>query len=269
MVKHRRKIRHRPDRNKATRATAMGLLWDGRSEATRGPKAGLSLDAIVQAGLIVVDAEGLSALTMARVADELGVTPMATYRHVPRKEELLDLMIDAAFGQVPRCGADDWRNELIGWARAELALFRKRPWLLQTVLQRVAIGPNWTAWLSAALTALASTSLRSSELFAAITLVDAHVRAAAQIFVGAPGAWAENFNYVLRRASQDPRFAALAHVVAQSADDSDENIESEIQDQFEFGLERVLDGIETLLRARDVGEPEGERQPAARRRRRK
>jgi AcrR family transcriptional regulator len=247
----------------------MSLLWDGPSEPTRGPKAGLSLDAIVQTGLIVVDAEGLSALTMARVADELGVTPMAMYRHVPSKEELLDLMIDGAFEEVPRCGAHDWRNELTKWASAELALFRKRPWLLQMVLQRVAIGPNWTAWLNAALAALSPTSLRSSELFAAITLVDAHVRAAAQIFVGAPGAWAENFNYVLRRASQDPRFAALAHVVAESADDSDENIESEIQDQFEFGLERVLDGIETLLRGRDVGERKGERQPAARLRRRK
>jgi AcrR family transcriptional regulator len=247
----------------------MGLLWDGRSEATRGPKASLNLDAIVQAGLIVVDAQGLGALTMARVADELGVTPMATYRHVPSKEELLDLMIDAAFEQVPRRGAGGWRDELTKWARAELALFRRRPWLLQTVLQRVVIGPNWTAWLNAGLAALSPTSLRSSELFAAITLVDAHVRAAAQIFVGAPGAWSENFNFVLQRASQDPRFAALAHVVAQSADDSDENIESEIHDQFEFGLARILDGIEALLRSRDPGEQKLERQPAAIRKRRK
>ena len=252
MVKHRRKIRTRGAGHKATRLTAMSLLWDGPSEPTRGPKAGLSLDAIVQAGLMVVDAEGLSALTMARVADALGVTPMATYRHIPSKEELLDLMIDAAFEEVPRCGAHDWRNELTKWATAELALLRKRPWLLQTVLQRVTIGPYWTAWLNAGLTALSPTTLRGSELFAAITLVDAHVRAATQMFVGAPGAWSENFNYVLRRASQDPKFAALARVVAESASDSDENVESEIQDQFEFGLERVLDGIETFLRARDV-----------------
>ena len=252
MVKRRRKIRTQRVGHKAPRATAMSLLWDGPSEPTRGPKAGLSLDAIVQAGLAIVDAEGLSALTMARVADELGVTPMATYRHIPSKEELLDLMIDAAFEEVPRCGAHDWRNELTKWATAELALLRKRPWLLQTVLQRVTIGPYWTAWLNAGLTALSPTTLRGSELFAAITLVDAHVRAATQMFVGAPGAWSENFNYVLRRASQDPKFAALARVVAESASDSDENVESEIQDQFEFGLERVLDGIETFLRARDV-----------------
>jgi AcrR family transcriptional regulator len=252
MVKHRRKIRTQPD--KAPRANAMSLLWDGPAEATRGPKAGLCLDAIVRAGLLVVDAEGLNALTMARVAEELGVTPMATYRHVPSKEELLDLMIDAAFADAPHCSPDDWRRELSKWGRAELALFRRRPWLLQTVLQRVAMGPRWTAWLNAALTALSATSLRGSELFAAVTLVDAQVRAAAQIFVGAPGAWAENFNYVLARARQDPRLTGLTHAIARSMDEADESIEGEIQDQFEFGLERILDGIEALLRARDAAD---------------
>ena len=253
MVKRRRKNRTQRAGQKSARATAMSLLWNGPSEPSRGPKAGLSLEAIVQTGLMVVDAEGLTALTMARVADELGVTPMATYRHIPSKEELLDLMIDAAFEEAPRCGANGWRNELTKWAKAELALFRRRPWLLQTVLQRVAIGPNWTAWHNEAMTALSSTTLRGSELFGAITLVDAHVRAAAQIFVSAPGAWSENFNYVLQRASQDPRFAALGRVVAESASDSDESVEGEIQVQFEFGLQRLLDGIETFLRARDEG----------------
>lgn len=253
MVKRRRKLRTQRAGHKASRATAMCLLWEGPSEPSRGPKAGLSLEAIVQAGLMLVDAEGLNALTMARVADELGVTPMATYRHIPSKEELLDLMIDAAFERAPRCGADNWRRELTKWAKAELALFRRRPWLLQTVLQRVAVGPNWTAWLNAAMTALSSTSLRGGELFGAITLIDAHVRAAAQIFVGAPGAWSENFNWVLERATQDPRFPALGRIVAESATDSDENVEREIEDQFEFGLERLLDGIETFLQARDNG----------------
>jgi AcrR family transcriptional regulator len=264
MVKHRRKTR--TGSGKTARTNAMGLLWDGPAESTRGPKADLTLHAIVQAGLLVVDAEGLSALTMVRVADELGVTPMATYRHVRSKEELLDLMIDAAFGDAPRCSADDWRRELTKWARAELALFRKRPWLLQTVLQRVAMGPKWTAWLDAALTALSSTSLRGSELFAAVTLVDAHVRAAAQIFVGAPGAWAENFNYVLGRASHDPRFTGLARAIEQSRDKADESIEGEIQDQFEFGLERILDGVEALLRTRDAGDHKRDRKRAAKQR---
>ena len=267
MVKHRRKTRAEPD--KTARTNAMSLLWDGPAESTRGPKAGLTLHAIVQAGLHVVDAEGLGALTMARVADELGVTPMATYRHIPSKEELLDLMIDAAFSDAPRCSAEDWRNELAKWGRAELALFRKRPWLLQTVLQRVAMGPKWTAWLDAALTALSSTSLRGSELFAAVTLVDAHVRAAAQIFVGAPGAWAENFNYVLGRASQDPRLTGLAHAIGQSLEEADESIEGEILDQFEFGLERILDGIESLLRSRAAGNHKSYRQRSAKRNSRK
>src|SRR5688572_16756523 len=127
MVKCRNQSRSLSDA--AKRSTAMTLLWDGPNASTRGPKAGLTLDAIVQTGLRIVDAEGLGALTMARVAAELNVTPMATYRHVPSKEELLDLMIDAAFADAPRCTGHDWRAELTKWARAELQLLSKRPWI--------------------------------------------------------------------------------------------------------------------------------------------
>ena len=251
MVKRRNQSR--TTSHAAKRPTAMTLLWDGPSASTRGPKAGLTLDTIVQAGLRIVDAEGLGALTMARVAEDLDVTPMATYRHVPSKEELLDLMIDAAFADVPRCSGRDWRAELTKWARAELQLLGKRPWILQTVLQRVAIGPNWLAWVNAAFTALSSTNLRASEMFSAATLVDAHVRAVTQMMRGAPGAWSENFNHILHRASQDARFAVLARVVAESGEDSDKDVESEIQDQFEFGLQRLLDGLEAHIHARESG----------------
>jgi AcrR family transcriptional regulator len=231
----------------------MGLLWEGPSSATRGPKADLTLDAVVSAGLAIVDAEGLSALTMARVAEELGVTPMAAYRHVPGKEELLDLMIDAAFVDAPRCSARNWRIELARWARAELALLKRRPWLLQTILRRVAIGPNWAEWLNSVLTALSSTGLRGDEMFATATLVDGHVRAAAQMFVGAPGAWSASFDSVLQRASARPEFAALARVAADSASGADEKVEDAIQAHFEFGLERLLDGVDALLQARSAG----------------
>jgi AcrR family transcriptional regulator len=252
MVKRRTKshnLRHAAD---SRRAVAMSLLWEGPSSSTRGPKADLTLDAVVDVGLAIVDAEGLAALTMARVAEELGVTPMATYRHVPGKEELLDLMIDAAFAGAPNCAAHNWRMEVARWARAELALLKKRPWLLQTILRRVTIGPNWTAWLNAMLAALSSTGLRSNEMFATATLVDAHVRATAQMFVGAPGEWSESFDAVLRHASTKPQFAALTRVVAESGREADAKVEDAIQGHFEFGLERLLDGIDVLVSARSA-----------------
>ena len=72
----------------------MQLLWATAHGPSRGPKPALSLEAVIDAALGIADREGLSALTMARVAQELKVTTMATYRYVPSKEELIDLMIE-------------------------------------------------------------------------------------------------------------------------------------------------------------------------------
>ncbi len=70
----------------------LDLLWGRREPGKRGPRPGLSADAIVTAAMQVADAEGLEAITMARVAAKLGFTPMALYRYVASKDELLQLM---------------------------------------------------------------------------------------------------------------------------------------------------------------------------------
>jgi AcrR family transcriptional regulator len=195
----------------------------------------------------IADGEGLSALTMARVAEKLNVTTMATYRYVPSKEELIDLMIDAAFSNPPTGGVGDWRRDLKSWARAELAMLQARPWMIETVLKRVAIGPNWVAWLDAAFAALTRTPLRTSEKFAAIVLIDGHVRAAAQIAFGAVGEWQENFSQVLASAVSDPRYPALGRALQDAAQEPQRSDSEQMAEQFEFGLERILDGIQSFI----------------------
>ena len=70
-------------------------LWGAAAPRRRGPRPALSVAQIVQAALDLADAEGLAAVSMARIADAVGYTPMALYRHVSGKEELLVLMADA------------------------------------------------------------------------------------------------------------------------------------------------------------------------------
>lgn len=247
MVKKRNKTRARELAGTKSRASAMQLMWSSPPTPSRGPRPVLSLESIVEAALSIADREGLAALTMARVAHELDVTTMATYRYVPSKEELIDLMIDAAFADPPAARIGDWRRDLDSWARAELAMLQARPWMIETVLKRVAIGPNWTAWLDAAFAALASTPLRTSEKFAAIVLVDGHVRTASQIAVGATGEWQENFSRVLASAATDPRYRALGRAL-QAATQEPQRDDTEIMsEQFEFGLQRILDGIQSLM----------------------
>jgi AcrR family transcriptional regulator len=219
---------------------SLALLWGGRERPPRGPKPTLNLDAVVAAAIDVIDAEGLSALTMTRVAERLGVTTMAIYRYVPGKSELVDLATDAALGSPPGPGEGPWRSEIARWARASLARCEERPWRLESAQHRVPIGPNWLAWLDAGLRALADSGLAATEMLNAVMLVDGHVRATAQLSAGAAATqrWTQDFRRVLESALGDPRYPALTRL-AEVGGFSDPASET----PFEFGLERVLDGI--------------------------
>src|SRR4051812_40613538 len=81
---------------------SMQLLWGTREAPTRGPKPGLDLGRIVTAAIEVADGSGLAALSMRKVAEQLGVGTMSLYRYVPGKAELLDLMLDAAYAEMLR-----------------------------------------------------------------------------------------------------------------------------------------------------------------------
>ena len=97
---------------------SVAAAWGVRERPLRGPKPALSLPRIVAAAVRVADAEGLDAVSMGRVSAELGAAPMSLYRHVSSKEELLTLMVDAAWGESPplRALGEGWRAGLSRWA---------------------------------------------------------------------------------------------------------------------------------------------------------
>src|SRR5262249_13348359 len=86
---------------------SVAAAWGIRDRPHKGPKPGLSLERIVAAAVQVADAEGLAAVSMSRVAAELGTAPMSLYRYVAAKDELLALMFDAAYGPSPTGPGDD------------------------------------------------------------------------------------------------------------------------------------------------------------------
>src|SRR6266481_5711673 len=96
----------------------LDLLWGRRGRGQRGPKPGLSVDAIVAAAVRIADAEGLEAVSMAHVAEQLGFTTMSLYRHVSSKEELLQLMWNASAtgAETLVLEGDGWREKLRMWA---------------------------------------------------------------------------------------------------------------------------------------------------------
>lgn len=75
----------------------MGVAEPGR----RGPKPRYSADQVVEAAVAVADIEGLQAISVRRIAQELGVSPMSIYTYVPSKAELVGLMFDRVLGKTP------------------------------------------------------------------------------------------------------------------------------------------------------------------------
>lgn len=224
--------------------TSFDLMWNVPAKRTRGPRPQLSLDAILQAAIAMADADGLEALTMAALAQRLRVAPMALYRHVPGKQDLIELMSERALGPPPATDKGAWRDSIGRWARANLENLVARPWLIEAVSRRRTLGPNLMAWLDSALAALARSGLADSHLIEAVLLIDGHARSTAQLLTGAPATpeWANNFGRALQASRDDPRHATLRRLAeGGSLAPSGEPI------PFEFGLQRILDGIDAFI----------------------
>jgi len=152
-------------------------LW-GRSEPPRrGPKPALSVEQVVRAAVELADAEGLAAVSMARVAQVLGYSSMALYRYVESKEELLVLMSDAAADvlELPPYAEGDWRAGLEGWTRAQIEGVLARPWFLDLPLTTSQVGPNRLRWIDQAFAILAPVGLTVDEKLQVVGLLAQYV----------------------------------------------------------------------------------------------
>ena len=126
----------------------------------RGRPPAHTRDQVVAAAIRVADAEGLAAVSMRRIATEIGAGAMSLYTYVPDKDRLVDLMVDAVGAEtepVPLTG--DWRADLLAVAGRQRALMLAHPWLPAALPNRRLTGRNMLAYLERGLAALAPTGL--------------------------------------------------------------------------------------------------------------
>jgi AcrR family transcriptional regulator len=223
--------------------------WGLRERPTKGPKPGLSLDRIVAAAVRLAGAEGLAAVSMGRVAGELGAAPMSLYRYVASKEELLALMIDAAVGPPPAPQpGEDWRSGLSRWSWSYYEALGKHPWVVRVPISGPPTTPNGVAWMEAGLASLAETGLDEGEKLSVILLLSGHVRNEVTLMadVGVPAAASGEWSRMITRLTDAERFPALHRALTSGALDEDDNPDED----FGWRLERVLDGVEALVRER-------------------
>jgi AcrR family transcriptional regulator len=236
----------------ASLETAWGL---GRGQR-RGPRPALTLERIVAAAVGLADAEGLGSVSMSRVAQELGVSTMALYRHLAAKDELVELMVDAALGDPGETHSADWRTGLAQWAFVLRDRLHEHPWALQVPLSGPPRTPNQLAFLEQGLRALGGTGLAEHEKASIVLLVSGYARSAAattldveaRFLAAAPTPDEAMFGYaqLLRRLVDPERFPALTALLAAGVFD----VADDPGDEFVFGLERVLDGVAALIDAR-------------------
>ena len=236
---------------------SIAAAWGVRERPHKGPKPALSLARIVDAAVRIADTEGLDAVSMGRVAAELGAAPMSLYRHVSAKEELLRLMVDTAWGDSPGplAPGESWRAGLSRWAWAMRASVRRHPWAVRIPISGLPVMPREIAWFEDALACLEGTGLTEARKASVIMLLSGYVRnlatteadiaAAVQASGLAPDEWMASYPRMLSRLTDPQRFPALAAFIAAGVFD----VYDDPDDEFIFGLNRILDGVAVLVRA--------------------
>jgi AcrR family transcriptional regulator len=225
------------------------LAWGLRDAGTRGPKRGLTLERIVAAGIKVARTDGLGALSMARIAGELGVGTMSLYRYVAAKDELLALMVDQALGAPPAGPAgEDWRGGLRRWTVSLRAAYGRNPWSLRVPISAPPLAPNNVAWLDNALGALADTPLSEQEKLSVVLLLSGFARNDATLTADFAAASAgepvmPRYGEMLSRLVDPERLPSLHRAIVSGSLDDDDDPDAE----FEFGLARILDGVAALV----------------------
>ena len=115
---------------------------DTDTGAAAPPRRRLSRDLVLRAAVAHADAVGLEALTMRTLADMLGVAPMALYRHVANKDDLVDAMVDVVFGEIGvPAGAGDWKTAMRRRAIAVRQALSRHPWAIGLMESRRTPGP--------------------------------------------------------------------------------------------------------------------------------
>ncbi|WP_254705856.1 TetR/AcrR family transcriptional regulator [Streptomyces vilmorinianum] len=232
--------------------------WGLRERPSKGPKPGLTLDRIVDAAVGVASAEGLDAVSMGRIAKELGVSTMSLYRYVGAKSELYVLMQDAATGAPPELfpPGTGWREAMERWSWALREVYHRHLWLVRVPISGPPATPHAVAWWEKAMVALADTDLDEGTKISVTLLVGGFVKSDAMMSADLaaaidasgqePGVVLARYSHTLRRLADPARFPAVARMLDSGVLDQADGPD----DEFRFGLARILDGVALLVEGR-------------------
>lgn len=236
--------------DQGSRDSTTELLWGTREPTNRGPKPALSLERIAAVGLRIADTEGLAAVSMQRVAGELNFTKMSLYRYVAGKSELLAIMIEAAVGEPPDLSRmrRSWRGKVEEFLRQLAGHWQHHTWLPWATVGDRVMGPNEMGWIECAVSAFEGTGLTGGEILDAVFLLFGHIRNTQSMTTAGTQPWTPDKQLspaITNVVPQyDERFPALTAAVRAAGRNA-------LHDNGrEFGVRRILDGLELLISER-------------------
>ena len=218
------------------------------TDAVRGT---LSRERVLATAMTVADADGLAAVTMRRVASELGVEAMSLYHHVPSKEHLLDGLAEALIVEIvgaapPRDAAEDWRTSLRGRCLAARAVVVQHRWGPELIASRTHVPISLVTHFEQVLATMVEGGLSYHLAHRGLHSLGSMVLGYTQEIFAVP------------QGDEDPgaeveaQMAAMAeafpHLTAMVASELHDNAEDPLgwcdsQSEFEFTLGLVLDGL--------------------------
>ncbi|WP_336213236.1 TetR/AcrR family transcriptional regulator [Nonomuraea sp. LPB2021202275-12-8] len=231
--------------------TSIWMLPERQERSGPGRRPGYSREQITQTAVQVADAEGVEATTMRRIASELGTGAMSLYRYVPKRDDLLDLMIDMVMGEIelPDRPSGDWRSDLSLVAHQTRAAGLRHPWLITLLTSRPTLGPHLLRVHEFALGALDRLGLDIDDISSFVGMLNDYVYSATRREIGwleearrtglDPERWKRDYiGPYVRQIVESGAYPLFTRSVLESR-----TAHLPPAERFQYGLDRLLDGI--------------------------
>ncbi|WP_440089216.1 TetR/AcrR family transcriptional regulator [Streptosporangium sp. LJ11] len=228
-------------------------IWMRPERPARGPKPTYSRTQITEAAVRIADTEGLEAATMRRIAAEIGTGAMSLYRYVPSRDDLIALMADRLMGEIDVAGlpSDDWRADLTRYADELRAMWLRHPWIATVQRSLPSFGPNQLLLIERLMGVL-DTLVSIDENLSLIAMLNSYIEGTVREEISSAkevrrsglseSEWmARSYPYIDRlvKSGEYPIFTKIVMEARQPHLSRD--------DQFRYGLKRVLDCIAAAL----------------------
>lgn len=223
-----------------------------RTDLNAKPQAPLSREWVLRAAILLADEEGVASLTMRKLAEKLGVKAMSLYHHIANKDEVLDGMVDVVFSEIELpSGAPDWKTAMRQRATSARKALLRHPWAIGLMDSRTNPGPATLKHHDAVIGSLREAGF-SIELAAhAFSAIDSYVYGFALQELSLPFDTTEELEEVGKAILQQVPADEYPHLTEMMVEHALKPGYA-YADEFEFGLELILDGLERVHDKRSV-----------------